>query len=75
MSTKWTMVRITKATAARLRSLKERFDAAETLPEGLDVSEQDRFGIPLSLLIDWLITQEEKHRERGRRKKAPQVDA
>lgn len=74
MESNWVMMRIRKATHARLKAMKARLDSQETLPIDLDRSEQDRFGVSLNAIIDWLLLQEEKHRMRGRKKKPSDVD-
>lgn len=69
---KWAMVRIKSTTLARLKEMKARLDNAEMLPIDIDLSEQDRFGVPLNAIVEWLLLQEEKHRERSRKpRKAP----
>jgi len=71
---KWQMVRIAKRTHAKLLAIKERFDNAETLPVDLDRSEQDRFGVSIAAIVEWLILQEEKHRERSKKPRKPSTN-
>lgn len=71
MASKWKNLRLKAETMAKLAAMKARFENQETLPKGLLKSDQDRFGISLDDLVNWLVRQEENHRERGRRKKAP----
>lgn len=72
---KWAMIRVSNATKAKLEAMKARFDSSEAAPSQLAYSEQDRFGYSLGAIIDWLILQEENHRERSKNRKAKSATA
>lgn len=69
------MIRVSKATKAKLEAMKARFDSSEAPPAQLAYSEQDRFGYSLGSIIDWLILQEESHRERSKKSRSKPTNA